>query len=127
MRLVTFSRDGGAAQAGVISGDKISALGSDMISVIASGKPWATGPFYNLRDVALLAPVPRPNKLICVGLNYRDHAAETEAEIPEFRRYSTSSPPPSLAQASPSFCRRFPPRRTMRPNSPLSLAEAAAI
>ena len=83
MRLVTFSRDGGAVQAGVISGDKISALGSDMISVIAYGKPAATGPSYNLSDVTLLAPIPRPPKLICVGLNYRDHAAETNMEIPK--------------------------------------------
>ncbi|MBE4741392.1 fumarylacetoacetate hydrolase family protein [Streptomyces caniscabiei] len=28
------------------------------------------------------APVARPGKLICVGLNYRDHAAETGAAIP---------------------------------------------
>jgi 2-keto-4-pentenoate hydratase/2-oxohepta-3-ene-1,7-dioic acid hydratase in catechol pathway len=84
MRLVTFSRDGGAAQAGVISGDKISGLGSDMISVIASGKPpVTTGPSCDLRDVTVLAPIPRPPKLICVGLNYRDHAAETKMEIPK--------------------------------------------
>jgi 2-keto-4-pentenoate hydratase/2-oxohepta-3-ene-1,7-dioic acid hydratase in catechol pathway len=36
-----------------------------------------------LAKVKLLAPIPRPNKLICVGLNYRDHAAETGAVIPE--------------------------------------------
>ena len=28
------------------------------------------------------APVPRPGKVVCVGLNYRDHAAETGAAIP---------------------------------------------
>ena len=27
-------------------------------------------------------PVRRPSKIICIGLNYRDHAAETGAEIP---------------------------------------------
>jgi 2-keto-4-pentenoate hydratase/2-oxohepta-3-ene-1,7-dioic acid hydratase in catechol pathway len=32
--------------------------------------------------VKLLAPIPRPPKLICIGLNYRDHAAETKLEIP---------------------------------------------
>ncbi len=30
----------------------------------------------------LLAPVPPPEKLICIGLNYRDHAIETGADIP---------------------------------------------
>jgi 2,4-diketo-3-deoxy-L-fuconate hydrolase len=33
-------------------------------------------------DVRLGAPVNRPSKLICIGLNYRDHAAETGASIP---------------------------------------------
>ena len=33
-------------------------------------------------DVRLGAPVNRPSKLICIGLNYRDHAAETGAAIP---------------------------------------------
>jgi 2-keto-4-pentenoate hydratase/2-oxohepta-3-ene-1,7-dioic acid hydratase in catechol pathway len=28
------------------------------------------------------APVARPGKVVCIGLNYRDHAAETKAEIP---------------------------------------------
>jgi 2-keto-4-pentenoate hydratase/2-oxohepta-3-ene-1,7-dioic acid hydratase in catechol pathway len=30
----------------------------------------------------LLAPIPRPGKVICIGLNYRDHARESGAEIP---------------------------------------------
>lgn len=41
---------------------------------------------YPLKDVQLLAPIPRPNKNIyCVGKNYRDHAIEmgSEADIPE--------------------------------------------
>jgi 2,4-diketo-3-deoxy-L-fuconate hydrolase len=28
------------------------------------------------------APIARPNKIVCIGLNYRDHAAETGAELP---------------------------------------------
>lgn len=34
-------------------------------------------------DVRFLAPVPRPPKFICVGLNYHDHAEEQDKEIPE--------------------------------------------
>lgn len=84
MRLVTFSKAGGAPEAGVLSGDKVTGLGTDMLSVIASGKrPAASGATYNLADVKLLAPIPRPPKLICVGLNYRDHAAEAGMEIPK--------------------------------------------
>jgi 2-keto-4-pentenoate hydratase/2-oxohepta-3-ene-1,7-dioic acid hydratase in catechol pathway len=33
--------------------------------------------------VSLLAPVPRPGKIVCAGLNYRDHAEEQDEEIPE--------------------------------------------
>ena len=31
---------------------------------------------------SLLAPLPRPGKVFCIGLNYRDHAIETKAQIP---------------------------------------------
>ena len=36
-----------------------------------------------LDALQLLAPVPRPGKIICVGLNYHDHAEETGEEPPE--------------------------------------------
>lgn len=35
-----------------------------------------------LTDVTLHAPIPDPQKIICLGLNYRDHAEETGQEIP---------------------------------------------
>ena len=46
------------------------------------------------RDAYWFAPVPRPGKLICIGLNYRDHAAESKMAIPEkpvvFSKFSTA-------------------------------------
>ena len=36
-----------------------------------------------LNAVTLLAPVPWPPKLICIGLNYRDHAIEAKQEVPK--------------------------------------------
>ena len=36
-----------------------------------------------LEGLRLAAPVPDPEKIICIGLNYRDHAAETGQEIPK--------------------------------------------
>lgn len=42
----------------------------------------------------LLPPVPMPEKLFCIGLNYRDHALETGAEIPSepvvFSKFNTA-------------------------------------
>ncbi|MFC6907218.1 fumarylacetoacetate hydrolase family protein [Halalkalicoccus tibetensis] len=34
-------------------------------------------------EVNLLAPVPRPPKIVCAGLNYRDHAEEQDEEFPD--------------------------------------------
>jgi 2-keto-4-pentenoate hydratase/2-oxohepta-3-ene-1,7-dioic acid hydratase in catechol pathway len=52
------------------------------------------GAFVAREDVQLLAPVPRPGKIICIGLNYRDHAAESNMPIPEspviFSKFGTS-------------------------------------
>ena len=36
-----------------------------------------------LREVRLAAPIPEPSKILCVGLNYRDHAAEQNKPLPE--------------------------------------------
>jgi 2-keto-4-pentenoate hydratase/2-oxohepta-3-ene-1,7-dioic acid hydratase in catechol pathway len=38
----------------------------------------------NRAAVTLQAPVPRPGKIICIGLNYRDHAAESGQAIPTY-------------------------------------------
>ena len=84
MRLVTFQQPGSAPEAGIVEGDKVQGLGVDMLTVCAAGRvPEARGPSFDLASVKLLAPVPRPPKLICVGLNYRDHAAESRSEIPK--------------------------------------------
>ena len=40
-------------------------------------------PTVNRDDVKLEAPVPRPSKIICIGLNYLDHVTESGAEIPK--------------------------------------------
>src|SRR3954447_17644263 len=36
-----------------------------------------------LADVRLAAPVARPSKILCVGLNYHDHVEETGIALPE--------------------------------------------
>jgi 2,4-diketo-3-deoxy-L-fuconate hydrolase len=46
------------------------------------------------QDAYWHAPVPRPGKILCIGLNYRDHAAESNMPIPEkpvvFSKFSTA-------------------------------------
>ncbi|MDE3199230.1 MAG: fumarylacetoacetate hydrolase family protein, partial [Acidobacteriota bacterium] len=45
-------------------------------------------------SVKLCAPVPKPTKIVCVGLNYRDHAIESKMEIPSrptiFSKYNNT-------------------------------------
>jgi hypothetical protein len=71
-------------------------------------------------DVQLIAPVPRPGKLICIGLNYRDHAAESNMPIPErpvvFSKFTSSVIAPN---ASVVFLRQAG-RLITKPNSQLS-------
>jgi 2-keto-4-pentenoate hydratase/2-oxohepta-3-ene-1,7-dioic acid hydratase in catechol pathway len=55
--------------------------------------------------VRLGAPVCRPSKIVCIGLNYRDHAAETKAEPPKepvlFFKATTSLNGPNDALVMP--------------------------
>jgi acylpyruvate hydrolase len=57
--------------------------GSDLQD-LAEQAVTATAPEQRLRveNLHLLAPVPHPGKIICIGLNYRDHAAEANLPIP---------------------------------------------
>lgn len=98
MKFVTFQRASARPEAGVLLGDRVIGLAgagfNDMLSVVASGPQGrariadlvhnsAADATIPLASVQLLAPIPRPPKLICVGLNYRDHAAEARQEIPK--------------------------------------------
>lgn len=84
MRLVTFQEAHGRPQAGILFEDGILATGHDMISICAAGSAAPlSAPKIDAGAVKLLAPIPRPPKLICVGLNYRDHAAEARMEVPK--------------------------------------------
>lgn len=48
---------------------------------------------YSREEIEIAAPVPRPNKIICIGLNYRNHAEESGMPIPSspiiFSKFST--------------------------------------
>ncbi|MBN1678629.1 MAG: fumarylacetoacetate hydrolase family protein [Candidatus Thermoplasmatota archaeon] len=38
---------------------------------------------HNIGDLRVLAPVDRPSKIICIGLNFKSHIAEMKAEVPK--------------------------------------------
>lgn len=56
-------------------------LGPDLVEYLARGVRVEGDPMPR-KSVRLLAPVPNPGKIIAVGLNYRDHAAETGTPLP---------------------------------------------
>jgi 2-keto-4-pentenoate hydratase/2-oxohepta-3-ene-1,7-dioic acid hydratase in catechol pathway len=101
MRLATFRPGSGPARLGVVVGDRVAAaadLGADasptMESLLAGG-PDALSALRRLADpariaqdglplddVVLLAPVPRPGKVVAIGRNYADHTDEENGGRP---------------------------------------------
>jgi ureidoglycolate lyase len=91
MKLVTFST-GEMPQIGRVEGDSVVSLAPRFRSMIDLITRWeavreevrtATGVLTPLDKVTLLPPVPRPGKIMAIGLNYADHIRETGANMPE--------------------------------------------
>jgi 2-keto-4-pentenoate hydratase/2-oxohepta-3-ene-1,7-dioic acid hydratase in catechol pathway len=97
MRLVTYAsergpRAGVQTDQGVIDAwDLVDGEGGSLRELIASGRLDEVRSALNggggepvmLSPGGILAPVPDPDKIICVGLNYRSHAEETGMELPK--------------------------------------------
>jgi acylpyruvate hydrolase len=62
----------------------ISELGSQTPSSVLADPPLDRAGALPLAEVTLRPVVPRPAKIVCVGLNYLDHVGETGREIPEY-------------------------------------------
>jgi 2-keto-4-pentenoate hydratase/2-oxohepta-3-ene-1,7-dioic acid hydratase in catechol pathway len=88
VRAVRFSADGGEARLGRLEDDRVVDAGpAPAIGFDASPEVWeaiaaASGPVTPLDAVTLVHPTV-PRKLIGIGLNYRDHAAESELALPD--------------------------------------------
>jgi 2-keto-4-pentenoate hydratase/2-oxohepta-3-ene-1,7-dioic acid hydratase in catechol pathway len=88
MKLVRFRGKDGAVRAGVTRGDgNIHPLpvqgGDDALAYIASGGLTMLPGVETLplEDVTLLAPLERPPRIFGIGLNYREHAAESKMVV----------------------------------------------
>lgn len=98
MRFLTFQNAGGKPEPGVAVQDNVIGLAAagfpDLISILGGGSE-AKAQIENFiyeppaeavhpsSEVKILAPIPKPPKFICVGLNYRDHAIESNMAIPK--------------------------------------------
>lgn len=68
----------------IISDENIESLlanGTDLATYANNRKPSQT---VKAADAKLLPPLTRPTKIICVGLNYADHTAESPYEQPDY-------------------------------------------
>jgi 2,4-diketo-3-deoxy-L-fuconate hydrolase len=81
MRLVSYEGPAGPAF-GRLEGDNVVPLGLSLVAYLA-GAPEIPGAPLPLAAVSLRAPVPQPGKIICIGLNYRDHAQESGQPLPD--------------------------------------------
>jgi len=109
VRWVTVLTDDGPKACGVWQGEYIEvesavsdapgcvkgllALGAERLQAIWKALPQGTRR-HDPAKANLLAPIPNPSKIICLGLNYRDHAIESGMDIPTepilFSKYPSS-------------------------------------
>jgi acylpyruvate hydrolase len=86
MRLVTI-RTANGTQAGRLDGDQVVPLDApDVAAVLEAGvdNVREVGDAVGLAGADLAPVIPRPSKIICLGLNYRSHIEEMGAELPKF-------------------------------------------
>jgi 2-keto-4-pentenoate hydratase/2-oxohepta-3-ene-1,7-dioic acid hydratase in catechol pathway len=108
MKLVTYDAgrgaragiqtDGGIVDAGFATVGELLRAGA-LETLDGAGEP--------VQDARLLPPVTDPEKIICIGLNYRSHAEEQGAEPPEtptfFAKYRNALAAPGTAVKLPSY------------------------
>src|SRR4051794_9676495 len=105
MRLCTYrGRDG--SRLGAVEGGAVAPLAGAGVADALDGAPARDGDPVPLAGLELLAPL-APGKLIGVGLNYRDHAAEPGAELPAepllFAKLSSSVTGPTADIVRPAY------------------------
>jgi 2-keto-4-pentenoate hydratase/2-oxohepta-3-ene-1,7-dioic acid hydratase in catechol pathway len=57
---------------------------------------------FNMHEAKVVAPIPRPRKnVICLGLNYSEHAEETHSPLPEYPIFFTKPPTSIIGPNAP--------------------------
>jgi acylpyruvate hydrolase len=93
-------REGGSTRAVRIDGDRAVDLGDSDVGSVLRRRDWrswaadADGPARPADGLDYAPLVPRPDKVVCVGLNYRNHILEMGRELPEhptlFAKYASA-------------------------------------
>ena len=97
MKLVTYG-ESGQERIGAVAGSEIVDLQSadaslpgtvlgvieaEAVEAVSRAVESGAGTRTPLADARLASPIPRPPKIVCVGLNYLDHATEQNVPLPE--------------------------------------------
>jgi acylpyruvate hydrolase len=110
MRFVNYATDGGP-RAGLLRDDRVfevrDAPAGGLQALLEAGPLGGVEPGEEVAEVELLPLIHRPGKVICIGLNYRAHAAEGGKEAPEmptfFAKFATSLRPDGATVALPGW------------------------
>ena len=89
MKLATVRLDGRTAAVRVDDTEAVETGLPDVGTLLQDGR-WreraetATGPRHDVASLDYAPVIPRPQKIICVGLNYRAHILETGLPVPQY-------------------------------------------
>ena len=82
MRIISFLHDG-RPRHGILDGEVVRTVPeAETLRDVMTRQP--TGPAVPVAGLRLLPVIPNPGKIICIGLNYRDHAKEGGNPIPTY-------------------------------------------
>ena len=90
MKLATVRTLDGATRAVRVEDEALVDLGEADLGLFLAHADWperaaaASEPASHLRGATFAPVVPRPSKIICVGLNYRTHILEMGRDLPEY-------------------------------------------
>ena len=90
MKLATIRTLDGRTRAVRVEDDQLVDLGAADLGEFLTTPGWeeraaaATEPVSEVRGAAFAPVVPRPGKIVCVGLNYRTHILEMGRDLPEY-------------------------------------------
>src|SRR5690554_6626190 len=76
MKFIRFSKDNFCSY-GLLEGDKVKVIEGDIFKDYK-----ITGCSYGITEIDILTPC-LPSKIVCIGLNYKAHARETNMPLPK--------------------------------------------
>lgn len=80
--IIRYERNGKVKHGWMVEAEnKVRVIEGDIYKILTA-KPIMTGLELLLDEIALKAPA-EPSKVVCIGVNYRDHASEMDLELPK--------------------------------------------